>query len=171
MNLNIKTILTIIVIGIVAFAFSACSSKPNSAKTNQTSTVGNLDKITPGNEVSLNNEIAQIPVSEFAKSSVRFYNIKLSGKTIYFLIVKDQKGIYHAAANACKVCFGTMKGFHSEGNEIVCNNCGNRYPFEKIATEKGGCNPGPINANVPVKNGNLTIKGSELSQISDLFLN
>ena len=130
-----------------------------------------------GESVNLENGEVKLAASIFGDNQARFYNIEMpaspvggpDGKTIYFFVVKDKNGIYRAAANACVVCFKTYKGFRQEGNEIVCNNCGNRYPIEKIATEKGGCNPGPINPNLEVKNGQIIIKQSDLEQVSDLF--
>jgi hypothetical protein len=106
----------------------------------------------------------------FTDNQAKFYNVKMAtGKTIYFFVVKDKNGVYRAAANGCQVCFGTGKGFRQEGDEIVCNNCGNRYPVEKIATEKGGCNPGPIDPNIEIINGKLIIKGSSIEEVANLF--
>lgn len=123
-----------------------------------------------GENVSLSNEEIRLKTSIFNDNQARFYNVKMtSGKTIYFFVVKDRNGIYRAAANACAVCFKTYKGFYQEGNEIVCNNCGNRYPIEKIATEKGGCNPGPINPNLETENGEIIIKKADLEQVLGLF--
>ncbi|MDF1498314.1 MAG: Fe-S-containing protein [Patescibacteria group bacterium] len=51
----------------------------------------------------------------------------------------------------------------------IYKTCGNIYPMEKIATEKGGCNPGPINPNLKVENGIITIEQSELEEIAGLF--
>jgi len=99
-----------------------------------------------------------------------YYNTKLSnGKTIYFFVVKDKTGVYRAAANACQVCFDARMGFSQEGDFMVCNTCGNKYPLDKIATEKGGCNPGPINPNIKVENGKIIISQSDLEQVADLF--
>ena len=106
----------------------------------------------------------------FVDTSARYYNVELpSGKIIYFFVLKDKLGVYRAAANACQVCFGARMGFRQEGDFMVCNTCGNKYPLEKIATEKGGCNPGPINPNLKVENGKIIIKQLELEQVSDLF--
>ncbi len=135
-----------------------------------------------GKEVILANE--EIGLDAPTDNQAQFYNIKMpapptgepalpadatGGKTIYFFVVKDKNGIYRAAANACAVCFKTYKGFRQEDNEIVCNNCGNRYPIEKIATEKGGCNPGPINPNLEVRNGKIIIKQADIEQVAGLF--
>lgn len=123
-----------------------------------------------GAKVVLENGEVKLDASQFNDNKARFYNVEMpQGKTIYFFVVEDKNGIYRAAANACVVCFKTYKGFRQEGDEIVCNNCGNRYPIEKIATEKGGCNPGPINPNLEVKNGEIIIKQVDIEQVSDLF--
>lgn len=124
-----------------------------------------------GEKVSFNEkgEISLIAFL-FYDNRAKFYNVDMAdGKTVYFFVLKDKKGIYRAAANACQVCFKTYKGFRQEGDEIVCNNCGNRYPIEKIATEKGGCNPGPISPNLEVRNGKVIIKQAEVEQVTNLF--
>lgn len=121
-----------------------------------------------GERVALEDEEVKIKASIFDDNQARFYNIEIGGKTIYFFVVKDKGGIYRAAANACQVCFSVKKGFHQEGDFIVCNNCGNRYPLEKIATEKGGCNPAPISPNLEIKNGQIVIKQEDIQQVAEL---
>lgn len=123
-----------------------------------------------GKNVVFNNGEIELSASLFNDNQARFYNVAMpSGKTIYFFVVKDRNGIYRAAANACAVCFKTYKGFRQEGDEIVCNNCGNRYPIEKIATEKGGCNPGPVSPNLQVENGRIIIRQADLEKVLNLF--
>lgn len=123
-----------------------------------------------GQNLIFENTEVKIDAAQFDDNQARFFNVETAnGKTIYFFVVKDKSGIYRAAANACQVCYGERKGFHQEGDEIVCNNCGNRYPLEKIATEKGGCNPGPISPNLEIKDGQIIIKQADLEQVSDLF--
>ncbi len=123
-----------------------------------------------GEAVLLENGEIKLTAVIFSDNQARFYNIKMPDeRVIYFFVVKDKNGIYRAAANACQVCFSARKGFHQEGNEIVCDNCGNRYPIEKIATEKGGCNPAPINPNLTVKDGKLTIRQADLEQVLEFF--
>ncbi len=123
-----------------------------------------------GENVILEKGELKLNPSIFNDNQARFFNVKMpDGKVIYFFVVKDKNGIYRAAANACAVCFKTYKGFRQEGDEIVCNNCGNRYPIEKIATEKGGCNPGPINPNLSIQGGQIIIKQADIEQVTDLF--
>ena len=123
-----------------------------------------------GEKVVLENKEIRLEATQFNDNKARFYNVEMpDGKTVHFFVIKDKKGVYRSAADACQVCFGQRKGFRQEGDEIVCNNCGNRYPIEKIATEKGGCNPGLINPNLNLEKGKIIISQADLEQVLNLF--
>ena len=108
--------------------------------------------------------------ASFEGITANYYNTYLpDGDIVYFFVVKDRQGTFRAAANACQVCFDDRKGFKQEGDFMVCNTCGNKYPLKKIATEKGGCNPGPINPNLEIRDGKIFIKQSDLEQVSNFF--
>ncbi len=178
---NTKTyliLITLITVAILGYLFlKSPTTKSTSPKTTSSTPSGAVQKPTnfastfeKGQTVALENGEVKIDASAFTDTTARFFNVRMSsGKTVYFFVVKDQFGTFRAAANACQVCFGVRKGFHQEGNEIVCNNCFNRYPLEKIATEKGGCNPGPINPNLQIINGNFVITQSQLEEVSQFF--
>lgn len=135
------------------------------------------DKFTPeeftgeeGERISLINGELSLESEVFNDGLAHYYNTEFSnGKIIYFFVVKDKNGIYRAAANACQVCFDARMGFRQDGDFMTCNTCRNKYPLNKIATEKGGCNPGPINPNLEVKDGKLIIQRSELEQVAEFF--
>ena len=123
-----------------------------------------------GESVNLVGDEVQIAESEFEGSTANFYNTVLSsGETVYYFVVRDSDGIFRAAANACQVCFDERKGFHQEGDYMVCDTCRSKYPLSKIATEKGGCNPGPINPNLEVIDGNVIIKEADLDEVVFFF--
>lgn len=123
-----------------------------------------------GEKISLANGQISLTAEISDDNLVHYYNTETpDGKRIYFFVVKDKNGVYRAAANACQVCFDARMGFRQEGDFMVCNTCDNKYPLEKIATEKGGCNPGPINPNLEVKNNKIIIKQSDLEQVADFF--
>ncbi len=123
-----------------------------------------------GEKINFTNGRVEIDAEILGDGLARYYNVNLSnGDIIYFFVVKNKNGIYRAAANACQVCFGSKLGFRQEGENMICNTCGNAYPLEKIATEKGGCNPGPINPNLKVENGKITITETELEEVSGFF--
>mgnify|MGYP000285987016 CR=1 FL=1 len=67
------------------------------------------------------------------------------------------------AFDACDVCYGSKKGYRQEGDQMVCNNCGNRYPVDGLGTENkagGGCWPGYLPSEV--RGDTLVIKNSDL---------
>ena len=105
----------------------------------------------------------------FNDGKAHYYNVELDGELIYFFVVKDKNGIYRAAGNACQVCADAKMGFIQEGNYMVCNTCGNKYPLEKIATEKGGCNPVPVNPSLKIVGGKLIIEKTDLQELKGYF--
>jgi len=112
--------------------------------------------------------IKESNVNDGDMHSFNYFSDK-EGKTIYFFIVKASDRTYRAAANACEVCFDARKGFKQVGNLIRCENCQTTYSKDKIALEKGGCNPGPIDKDVLVENGKLVINVSDIEETSYLF--
>lgn len=170
--MNYKKILPILILGLVIvllFLF-----QENEEVVNQNNDVYLQEskqeyKGERGETVYLANGLAEIDISDLEKNKVRFFNTDLSGKKVYFFIVRDGEGVYRAAANECQVCFSARTGFRQEGDEIVCNNCGNRYPLNRIATEKGGCNPAPIDPDIKAENGIIRIEAEKLEEISYLF--
>jgi hypothetical protein len=129
----------------------------------------NSTALNPGDALELVNDQATLDLSGLG-AQAHFYHVTLpDGKTVYFFVVKDKNGVIRAAANACQVCFSTKRGFHQEDGWMVCNTCGNRYPLEKIATEKGGCNPVPINPNLKVSDGKAILQLADLEPIANYF--
>lgn len=112
--------------------------------------------------------IDETSVSDGDLQAFNYYSSS-SGKNIYFFVVKAPDGTYRAAANACEVCYAAKKGFTQVGEIIRCENCRVTYPKSKIAIEKGGCNPGPIDKNVSVENGELVINVTDVEAVSYLF--
>lgn len=123
-----------------------------------------------GQNLSLLSNKVILNASDIDVDGFHYYNTELpNGKVVYYFVVKDKNGVYRAAANACQVCFDARLGFKKEGDFMTCDACGNKYPLAKIATEKGGCNPAPINPNLKNENGKIKITLSELEKIANLF--
>jgi hypothetical protein len=116
-----------------------------------------------GETVYLSGGKIEIETSSIDDDRTSFFNADIGDRTVYFFVVRDGSGVYRAAANACEVCFGEKKGFRREGDYMVCDNCGNKYSLEKIGTEKGGCNPGPISPNLKVAGGKIIINEKDIS--------
>ena len=125
---------------------------------------------TQGDFMAMENDEITIAVDKVSDGVAHFFYTDLpGGDPVYFFIVKSPDGNLRAAANGCQVCGGSLQGFHQEGEFMVCNTCGNQYPLDKIATEKGGCNPAPINPDLEVKDGNISITLDQLKGIKQFF--
>ena len=70
------------------------------------------------------------------------------GEPVEFFVLQSSDGVVRAAFNACDVCFLSKKGYTRQGNEVICNNCGRRFPAELINEVQGGCNPAPLSRTV-----------------------
>lgn len=73
---------------------------------------------------------------------------------IEFFVIRAKDGSVRTAFNACDVCYRSKKGYRQEGDDMVCNNCGNHYKISGLGTANmkgGGCWPGYLEANVDDK--------------------
>ena len=113
--------------------------------------------------VSAEAGIVKIPVGQVSDQMAHYYTYKASdGKPINFFVLKSSDGIIRAAFDACDVCYREKKGYRQEGDVMVCNNCGQRFPSTKINVLKGGCNPAPLGRTV--QGDTLVIKATDLEQ-------
>lgn len=94
------------------------------------------------------NGVVRLPLATFDDRQAHHYTYMHNGRPVEFFILKSADGIVRAAFNACDVCYPFKKGYHQEGDEVVCNNCGRRFPSNQINVVQGGCNPSPLNRTV-----------------------
>ena len=86
-------------------------------------------------------KILKSEVSETAK----FYSYKAGRTNMEVLAVKASDGTIRTAFNTCQVCFDSGRGYYKQqGDELICQNCGNRFKLDQIEKIRGGCNPVPI---------------------------
>lgn len=86
-------------------------------------------------------KILKSEVSETAK----FYPYKAGKVKMEVLAVRASDGTIRTAFNTCQVCYDSGRGYYKQqGDELVCQNCGNRFQLDQIEKIKGGCNPVPI---------------------------
>lgn len=107
--------------------------------------------------------VFKIPMSEIS-GTAKFYEYDTGGKTIRFFAVKASDGTVKTGFDACDVCYDSGKGYRQEGDYMVCNNCGNRYPISGLGTENknpGGCWPGYLPSTVV--GDNLVIQRSDIA--------
>lgn len=167
-------IISVAVLLVSVALFSGCGNQPsqiaNLKNTEQSSSAELAFNGEEGETVNATDDAIELALNQFQDSTAQYYNTTLdSGKTVYFFVVMDANGVYRAAANACQVCHDSMLGFRQEGNFMICNTCGNKYPLEKIATEKGGCNPIPINPALETTAESVYVQISDIEQISEFF--
>lgn len=88
--------------------------------------------------------VVRFPLTTFDDYKAHHYTYMHEGRPIEFFILKSKDGVVRAAFNACDVCFGSKKGYTQDGDYMVCNNCGRRFPADQINVLQGGCNPSPL---------------------------
>ena len=84
----------------------------------------------------------------FDDYEAHYYTYVHSGQSIEFFVLKSEDGVVRAAFNACDVCYGALQGYSQDGQTMICNNCGRRFPADQINIVQGGCNPSPLNRTV-----------------------
>jgi uncharacterized membrane protein len=110
----------------------------------------------------------QIPLSDVSTGEAKFYQYKTSrGNPIRFFVIKSSDGVYRAAADACVICYREKKGYHQEGDDMVCNNCRKHFPSALVNEMTGGCNPDGIPRTI--QGDKLLIATSDLEARTELF--
>jgi uncharacterized membrane protein len=117
--------------------------------------------VAAGGDVSL-------PVAQVNDGAAHFFSANVGGTTVKYFVMKAPDGTLRTAFDACDVCFPYKKGYHQQGGSMQCNNCGRVFPAAQIDVQRGGCNPGPIDAKVLA--GKLVIPSSQLQAGTRLFL-
>ena len=122
-----------------------------------------------GNVLVDESNVVKIPLSEISETA-KFY--EYDGIKYFVIKASDTQGGHEnlqaggsvkTAFDACDVCYRSRKGYRQEGQDMVCNNCGNHYPISGLGTKNlrgGGCWPGYLPSSVEGEN--LIIKKSDL---------
>jgi uncharacterized membrane protein len=100
--------------------------------------------------------------------TAKFFDYKLSNnKPVRFFVMKSSDGVYRAALDACDTCYHAKKGYHQEGDDMICNNCGLHFHSSQINDVHGGCNP--VGLPRTIEGNQLVIKASELESRGGYF--
>jgi uncharacterized membrane protein len=102
----------------------------------------------------------KIALADVSGGKAHFYSYDAGGTPVNYFVLKSSDGVVRAAFDACDVCFAQKKGYSQEGDEMVCNNCGRRFPSTRINVAEGGCNPSPLDRTEA--DGQLIISASDL---------
>lgn len=113
-----------------------------------------------------------IPVNGISDTAT-FYPVTVDGTKLEVLAVKAPDGTIRTAFNTCQVCYDSGRGYYKqEGDVLVCQNCGNRFPMSAVQVTKGGCNPVPIfDEEKTVDGTSITISGDYLQLATQIFQN
>jgi uncharacterized membrane protein len=89
-------------------------------------------------------DAVKIPLKALDSGKALFLLLESEGRQLFYFALKSPDGAYRAAFDTCDVCFRTNRGYRQEGDQMVCNNCGQKFACDKIGEVKGGCNPHPL---------------------------
>ncbi|WP_243128277.1 DUF2318 domain-containing protein [Clostridium chromiireducens] len=179
-------IIGIALISILAMVGCSSSSKESAANTNnEASSSGNSSKSSDSSSSNKESKSEEskvtkadiVPGIEINKTdisnTVKFYPYESNGIKMEVLALKAKDGTIRTALNTCQVCYASGKGYYvQEGDELVCQNCGNRFASNMVGKTKGGCNPVPISDTNKVDDGNkITIDKNYLDKNKAYFSN
>lgn len=108
-----------------------------------------------------------IPLKSLDSGKALFLQTESAGRKLYYFALKSADGKHRAALDACDVCFRMNRGYRQEGDLMVCNQCGQTFPSNRIGDVKGGCNPHPL-AN-RIEGGQMVIRKSDIVAGKDYF--
>lgn len=181
----------LIIIGVAAisiFALVGCSSSSKNSEDDTNNAVSNSSNSSSANKESTSNKesksedtnkaasnvVSGIEINKSEISSkVKFYPYESNGIKMEVLALKTNDGTIRTALNTCQVCYSSGKGYYvQEGNELVCQNCGNRFNADMVGKAKGGCNPVPISDTSKIDDGTkITIDKNYLDKNKAYFSN
>jgi uncharacterized membrane protein len=96
--------------------------------------------VTPGRDGTVN-----VDLSGLGPQQVRFFRFLNRGnQEVRFFVAKDAAGVVQVAFDASETCAKTKRGFHHQGEWVVCNKCEKSFRLAGINAGGGGCNPVPL---------------------------
>ncbi len=113
-----------------------------------------------------------IPLNELTENAA-FYPAVVKGTEMEVIALKAPDGTVRTAFNTCQVCYLSGKGYYTQkGDQLVCENCSNRFSMVDVGVVHSGCNPIPITDNNKiVSDTGITIPLETLTQATELFVN
>jgi len=119
-------------------------------------------------EITATGSAVKIPVSDLG-TQAKFYSYDSGGTKVRFFAIRDADGSVHVATDACDVCYASKKGYHQEGGDMVCNNCGKHFAVQSIGTAntQGGCWPSFVK--VRTDGGNVVVENQDLAAKAFMF--
>ena len=96
--------------------------------------------VTPATDGSMS-----LDLSGLGPNQVRFFRFLNRGnQEVRFFVGKDGEGTVQVAFDASETCAKTKRGFHHQGEWVVCNKCDKAFKLTEINAGGGGCKPIPM---------------------------
>ena len=113
-----------------------------------------------------------IPAADVT-TDASFFPLEVDDTAMEVIAVRASDGSIRTAFNTCQVCYDSGRGYYVQsGNDLVCQNCGNRFSMDQVEIEAGGCNPWPIfDENKTVTDDEISISYDFLVESRDIFEN
>lgn len=87
----------------------------------------------------------EIKVEDVEKKGYKFYDYEVENQKMQVIAVLADDGTVRTSWNTCQVCFGSGKGYFAvKDGMLECQNCGNKFSFNDVEVNRGGCNPIPL---------------------------
>jgi len=149
----------VVVIGIVWSVAKSQTVKPTKTESKINSQVA----------TTINNK--DLVIDKSSVKSATFVPYEINGTKMEIVAVKATDGTIRTAFNTCQVCFSSGRGYYKViGDKLVCQNCGNKFSFDQVEKEKGGCNPVPILSGDKTENNDqIIISKTYLATAQKLF--
>lgn len=156
-------LVALIVIGIAAFTFLNSGKDDEIIKANSKPTaISATDE--NGDMVILASDITE---------TATFYGYDELDTYIEVLAVKSSDGTIRTAFNTCQVCYASGRGYYiQQEDDLICQNCGNRFTMDDVEVTRGGCNPIPIVKEMKeVTDTTITIPKALFAEAEGIFAN
>ena len=159
---------------LMALLLSACAKEPAPSPSPEGSGTSATEATAPQTsaDTAAESEDLIIPLADITQDA-SFFPVVVDGTKMEVIAVKAPDGTIRTAFNTCQICYDSGRGYYKqEGDMLVCQNCGNRFPMSNVEVEAGGCNPWPIFAeNKTVTDESITISFDFLKASIEIFAN
>ena len=156
-------VVAVIVIGIAASTFLSSGKddeiiKENSKPTAISTTDQNGDMV--------------IQISDITETAT-YYGYDELDTYIEVLAVKSSDGTIRTAFNTCQVYYASGRGYYiQQGDDLICQNCGNRFRMNDVEVTRGGCNPVPISIDMKeITDATITIPKALFAEAEIIYAN
>lgn len=172
-NLDIKKIAIASAVGLTVIAGGYYFWNSGQDNTNKIASTNAVTQEVVKEPTVENNTVAKdliIDTSNVTKKA-SFIKYDYKGEPMEVMAVKASDGSIRTAFNTCQVCYSSGRGYYKvQGNNIVCQNCGNVFTADQVGLESGGCNPVPITTTQRTEtDGQISVPGEVMKQASGIF--